>query len=156
MSGWLRYFTLKAQVRTGLSSGIAIWAIIAVIAALVAVIFLLVAAFVWLSDLYNGLVAGLVLGALFALIALVGLLACLLIRHRNMERARLELAARSTTNWVDPQLLAVGMQMGRTIGWGRLVSLAAVALLAAGVAKEWSGRSAAAAEAEDEEPDTED
>jgi hypothetical protein len=154
MSGWLRYFTLKAQASTGLSSGIAIWAIVAVIAALVAVIFLLVAAFVWLSDLYDGLVAGLVLGGLFALIALIALLTCVLIRRRNMERARLALAARSSTNWLDPQLLAVGMQMGRAIGWGRLVSLAAVALLAAGVAKEWPGRSAAAAE--DDESETED
>lgn len=154
MSGWLRYFTLKAQARSGLSSGIAIWAIVAIIAALVAVIFLLVAVFVWLSDLYDGLVAGLVLGGLFALIALIALLACVLTRRRNMERARLELAARSTTNWLDPQLLAVGMQMGRAIGWGRLVSLVAVALLTAGVAKEWSGRNAAAAE--DDEPDTED
>jgi hypothetical protein len=154
MSGWLRYFTLKAQASTGLSSGIAIWAILAVIAALVAVIFLLVAAFVWLSDLYDGLVAGLVLGGLFALIALIALLTCVLIRRRNMERARLALAARSSTNWLDPQLLAVGMQMGRAIGWGRLVSLAAVALLAAGLAKEWSGPTAAAAE--DDEPDTED
>ena len=154
MSGWLRYFTLKAQASTGLSSGIAVWAIVAVVAALVAVIFLLVAAFVWLSDLYDGLVAGLVLGGLFALIALIALLTCVLIRRRNMERARLALAARTTTNWLDPQLLAVGMQMGRASGWGRLVSLAAVALLAAGLAKEWSGGSVAAAE--DDEPDTDD
>ena len=154
MSGWLRYFTLKAQASTGLSSGIAVWAIVAVVAALVAVIFLLVAAFVWLSDLYDGLVAGLVLGGLFALIALIALLTCVLIRRRNMERARLALAARTTTNWLDPQLLAVGMQMGRAIGWGRLVSLAAVALLAAGLAKEWSGGIVAASE--DDEPDTDD
>ena len=54
MGGWLRYLTLKAQVSTGLNSQILIWAVIAVIAAVVTFVFLLVAAFLWLSDLYDG------------------------------------------------------------------------------------------------------
>ena len=58
MSGWLRYLTLKAQVSAGLNAQIVIWAIIAVIAAVVTLTFLLVAAFVWLSDLYDGVIAG--------------------------------------------------------------------------------------------------
>ena len=57
-----------------------------------------------------------------------------------MERARLELAARSNANWLDPKLMAVGFQLGQAIGWRRLRSLAAVALLAAGLAREWLGR----------------
>src|SRR5258708_17554389 len=69
MSGWLRYLTLKAQVSTGLNTQIAIWAIIAVIAAVVTLAFLLVAAFILLSDLYDGVIAGLVLAAAFAVIA---------------------------------------------------------------------------------------
>ena len=59
MSGWLRYLTLKAQVSAGLNAQIVIWAIIAVIAAVVTLAFLLVAAFVWLSDLYPNLQLGL-------------------------------------------------------------------------------------------------
>jgi hypothetical protein len=140
MSGWLRYFALKAQASTGLSSHIAIWAIIAVVAAVLAVVFLLVAAFVWLADRYGGPLAGLALGGLFALIALIALATCLMIRRRNMERARLELAARSSASWLDPKLVAIGWQIGQAIGWRRLASLAAVAVLAAGVSKEWSGR----------------
>jgi hypothetical protein len=146
MSGWLRYFTLKAQESTGLSSQILIWAIIAVIAVVVAVIFLLVAAFIWLADVYDGVVAGLVLAGVFALIALIAIVACLMIRRRNMERARLELAARSSASLLDPKLVAMGWQIGQAIGWRRLASLAAVAVLAAGVAKEWSGRQAAASD----------
>ena len=46
MSGWLRYFTLNAQARTGFSSQVAVWAAIAVVAAIVAAVFLLVAAFI--------------------------------------------------------------------------------------------------------------
>jgi len=81
-----------------------------------------------------------VLGCAFALIALIALLACLMTRRRNIERARLELAARNTTSWLDPKLVAVGVQIGQAIGWRRLASLAALAVLAGSVAKEWSAR----------------
>ena len=96
MSGWLRYLTLKAQVSTGLNSQIVIWAVIAVIAAVVTFVFLLVAAFLWLADLYDGVIAGLVLGAVFAVVAAIAAVACVMIRRHNMESARLELAARSS------------------------------------------------------------
>src|SRR5437016_5415556 len=109
MGGWLRYFTLKAQASTGLSSGIVISAAIAAVAAIVAAIFFLVAAYVWLADLYDGLIAGLIMAGLFVLIALIAVFVCLAVRRRNMERARLELAARSSNaNWLDPKLLAMG------------------------------------------------
>src|SRR6266436_2356302 len=131
MRGWLRYFALNAQVRTGVSGWVLVLAIIAAAAAAAAVVFLLVAAFVWLADVYDSLTAGVVLGCAFALIALIALVACLMTRRRNMERARLELAARSS-NWFDPRLVTVGVQIAQQIGWRRLISLAGAALLAAG------------------------
>jgi hypothetical protein len=149
VSGWLRYFTLKAQVRTGLSSAILVWAVIALIAAFVAVIFFLVAAFVWLADRYDGLIAGLVLAGAFALIALIALAVCLASRRRNMERARLELAARAEANWLDPKLVAMGYQIGQALGWRRLASLAAVGVLAAALSREWSGRNETQAESDE-------
>jgi hypothetical protein len=151
MNGWLRYFVLKAQASTGFSSPIVVWAVVAAVAAVVAAIFLLVAAYVWLSDVYDGLVAGLLLGALFALIALIALVTAVLIRRRNMERARLELASRSATSFLDPKLMAVGMQVGQAIGWRRIAALVAVAVLAAGVAQEWSGRKKSGDDHKDED-----
>jgi type VI protein secretion system component VasK len=148
MGGWLRYFTLKAQASTGLSSGIVISAVIAVVAAVIAAIFFLVAAYVWLADLYDGLIAGLIIAGVFVLIALIAVVVCLAVRRRNMERARLELAARSNATWLDPKLVATGYQIGQAIGWRRLASLAAVAVLVAAVSKEWTGQK--------EEPDTDD
>jgi hypothetical protein len=139
MSGWLRHFALNAQARTGFSSQIVVWSIIASVAATAAVIFLSIAVFVWLADRYDAVTAGLVLGFFFLLIALIAMVACLLARRRNMERARLELAARSNANWLDPKLMAVGFQLGQAIGWRKLASFVAVALLAAGLAKEWLG-----------------
>jgi len=138
MSGWLRYFALRAQVRTGASGPVVIWAIIAAMAAMVAIVFFLIAVFIWLADRYDALIAGVVMGCVFLVIALIALIVCLLIRRRNMERARLELAAR-TTNWLDPKLMAMGFQVGQALGWRKLASLAAVAVLAAGLAREWSG-----------------
>ena len=140
MRGWLRYFALNAQVRTGVSGWVLVWALIAAAAAAAATVFLLVAAFVWLADRYGSLTAGVVLGCAFALIALIALLACLIARRRNMQRARLELAARNSASWLDPKLVAVGVQIGQAIGWRRLASLAALAVLAGSVAKEWSAR----------------
>jgi hypothetical protein len=151
MSGWLRYFALSAQARTGLSPQVIIWSVIAVIAATVALIFLCVAAFLWLADRYDAVIAGFLLGCFFVLVALLALLAAMLARRRNQERARLALAARSQASWLDPKLMAVGVQVGQAIGWRRLIPLAAVALLAAGLAKEWSGRDRADP-AEDEPP----
>jgi len=152
MSGWLRHFVLNAQARTGFGTEIAILAAISALAALAAAIFLVVAAFVWLANRYDAVIAGLVLSGFFILVALIALVACLIARRRNMERARLELAARSnaSANWLDPKFMAMGFQIGQAIGWRRLASLAAVALLTAGLAKEWLGRDKPSAE--DDEP----
>src|SRR5213076_3201551 len=139
MRGWLRYFALKAQVRTGLSAAVLTCAIIAGVAAAGAAIFLLVALFVWLAELYDGLIAGVVIGCGFALIALI---AAVMIRRRNMERARIELATRQSSLF-DPKLLAVAMQIGQALGWRRLAALVALAVLAAGVSEEWSDRAQA-------------
>jgi anti-sigma-K factor RskA len=140
MGGWLRYFTLKAQARAGVSSQVVVWGVIAVVTAVVALVFFLIAAFIWLADRYTPLTAGLLLGGVFLLVALLALIVCLVIRSRNRERARVELAARSSAGFLDPKLMAMGFQIGQAIGWRRLVSLAAVGVLAAGLAKEWTAR----------------
>src|SRR5438046_9920206 len=102
MRGWLRYFALNAQVRTGVSGPVLVLAIIAAAAAAAAVVFLLVAAFVWLADLYDSLTAGVVLGCAFALIALIALVACLMTRRRHMERAALDPGVRHSHRRLAP------------------------------------------------------
>jgi O-antigen/teichoic acid export membrane protein len=152
MSGWLRHFVLSAQARTGFSTHVLVWSVIAAVAATAAFIFLCIAAFLWLADRYDPIIAGVLLGFFFVLVALLALLVGLLVRRRNMERARLELAARSQASWLDPKLMGVGFQVGQAIGWRRLASLAAVALLAAGLAKEWFARDGAESAGEGEPP----
>jgi hypothetical protein len=94
---------------------------------------------VWLASRTDGVTAGLILGGGFLVLALLAAFAGWLTRRHNVAQARLELAARSQSGWLDPKFLAVGLQIGRTLGWRRLATLAAVAVLAAGLGKEWLG-----------------
>jgi Ca2+/Na+ antiporter len=142
MDGLLRQLALNAQLRSGLGASAVIWAVVAAIASTLALLFLLIAAFVWLSHRYDTMTAGVVLGALFLAIGLIAILACVLTRRRNIERARreLELRGSAATSLLDPKLIAMGYQVGQAIGWRRLAGLAGVGLLAAGLAREWRGR----------------
>jgi hypothetical protein len=151
MGGWLRQIALNAQVRAGVSADTLIWAAVAAIASTIALIFLLIAAFIWLSERYDTLIAGLVMGMFFLAVALIAIAACVVVRRRNIERARLELEVRrnANANLLDPKLMAMGYQVGQAIGWRRVASLAAVALLAAGLAKEWLGHRQSSAEDDD-------
>jgi Ca2+/Na+ antiporter len=147
MNGWLRHLELNARARLGVDSQVLIWAVVAVLASLAAVVFLVIAAFIWLTNRYDALTAGLVLGGVFVAIAIIAIVACLVRRRRNRERARLELAARSrNAAWLDPRLIAVGFQVGRAVGWRKLAALAAVGLLAAGLAQEWRNHDQAPAD----------
>jgi hypothetical protein len=142
MGGWLRQIALKAQLRAGVSGDIAIWVAAAAIALPAAFAFFVLAAFVWLRHRYGAVTAGLVLGGCFLVIALLAILACVIARRRNIERARveLEMRQRANANLLDPNLMAMGYQIGQAIGWRKLASLAAVALVTAGIAREWLGR----------------
>jgi hypothetical protein len=140
MDGWLRYLALTAKARTGFSLHIVVWAAIAAIASAATLVFLSLAGFIWLADRYDALLASLLMAGLYLVIGLIAVVCLLQGRRRTIERARLELSARSEGSWLDPRLMVVGLQVGRAIGWRRLASLAAVAILAAGLAKEWMGR----------------
>jgi membrane protein implicated in regulation of membrane protease activity len=155
MGGLLRYFVLKAQVRAGLSAGIVVWAVLAAAAAAVAAIFLLTAAYIWVAHRYGAVRAGLAMAALFVVIAIIAAIASLLSRRSNMRRAQLELAERrrAGAGMFDPKLLAMGFQLGQSIGWRKLASLAAVAVLAAGLGNEWLGRRSRSQDADASEGD---
>ena len=87
------------------------------------------------------LIAGLVLAGLFLAIAVIARLTALLIWRRTIARARRELEAHRRAHWLDPRLRAVGLQVGQAVGWRRLLTVAAVGVLAAGLAKEWAAHS---------------
>jgi hypothetical protein len=142
MGDWLHHIALNAKARTGFGPALIVWFLIALMSLGLALGFFCAAAFVWLASHYDGVTAGLVLGAGFLLLAVLAAFAGWITRLRNIERARRELAARSHAGWLDPKFLAVGLEIGRTLGWRRLATLAAVGVLAAGLGKEWFGSGA--------------
>jgi Ca2+/Na+ antiporter len=146
MSGWLRHLTLTLKAKTGLSSGVAVWTLVAIAAGAGAIAFFIIAAFIALAQRYGALTAALALGGLFLLFTIIAAIACILTQRRTAADAKLELAARSHAVWLDPKLVRVGLQIGQTIGWRRLVPLAAAGVLAAGLAKEWFSRGRSAGE----------
>jgi hypothetical protein len=141
MSGWLRHLELKVKSRTGLSEGVLVWGLIAVFCAAATLVFLIIAAFVALAERYGPLLAAMTLGGLFLLITVIAIGCCVESQRRTAAGAKLALEARSHAPWLDPRFLGVGVQIGRAIGWRRLVPLAAVGVLAAGLAKEWLAHS---------------
>jgi hypothetical protein len=139
MGDWLRHIALNAKARTGFGPQLIAWFLIAVVSLALALGFLCAAAYVWLASRYDAVTAGLLLAGVFLLIAIIAAIGGWIARLRTIERARRELAARSHASWFDPKFLAIGIEIGRTIGWRRIMTLAAAGLFAAGVAKEWFG-----------------
>jgi len=139
MGGLRRYLELTIKSKIGLSSGVIVWALVAVAGAAATAFFLIFAVFIWLAERYDPLAAALILCGFFLLLAILAAVLSLISHRRTVERAKLALAARRKTLWYDPNFLATGLQIGRALGWQKLVPLIAVGLLAAGLAKEWFG-----------------
>jgi len=139
---------LAVQSRTGVDKSFIVWLVIAALAASAAFVFLCVAAYDWLALQIGSVNAGLVMAAIFAVIAIIGLIICLLARRRARERAILERAARAhAPSWLlDPKILATAVQVGRSLGWQRAIPLALVGIMVAQWAREHRAQSQEPAE----------
>jgi uncharacterized membrane protein len=129
---------LAVQSRSGITASFIVWLVIAIMAASTAFAFLCVAAYVWLALQLGSVYAALAMAAIFVTIAIIGLIVCLLARRRARERAILERAARAhAPSWLlDPKILATAVQVGRSLGWQRVIPLALVGIMAAQWARE--------------------
>jgi MFS family permease len=140
MSALLHHLALIAKSRSGLGASVIIAYLVAAVALVTALVFGCVALLVWLADRYGAQAATLIMAGGFLLLAVIAALAGSIARSRRMARARLELAASRRAGLLDPRLLSVGLEVGRTLGWRRIIALAAAGLFAAGLAREWSNR----------------
>ena len=129
---------LAVQTRTGITRSFIIWEAVVGLMAFTAFAFLCVAAYDWLSLAISSVYAALVMAAVLALIAGIGIVVCLLKRRHARERAILERAARAhAPSWLlDPKILATAVQVGRSLGWQRVIPLALVGIMAAQWARE--------------------
>jgi hypothetical protein len=141
MGNLRKYLALQAQAKTGLSSGLFVWGLAALVCGILTAGFMLLLAFIWLAERYGPLIAAAILAGAFLLVTIVAIVCSLQSRRRTIERAQLALAARKPAVWLDPKLVAGAVQAGRAVGWRRFVPLLALGILAATVGMEWSGRS---------------
>lgn len=142
MKGLMREVRLAIQSKTGASPAAVVWLAIVAVASLAAFVFLCVAAYAWLSTLFGSVFAGLIAAGFFIVVAAIAGMLGALARRRARERAILERAARAHAgSWLlDPKLLATAMQVGRTLGWQRLLPVALLGFIAAQWAREYRDR----------------
>ena len=105
----------------------------AAFASLTACVFLCVAGYAWLSLRFDSVIAGLIMAGIFVVVALIAALISALIRRRVRERAILARAAKAhSPSWLlDPKILGIAVEAGRTIGWQRIVPVALLGIVMA-------------------------
>jgi hypothetical protein len=134
LKNWMHDITLTIQARSGASAALFAWMAVIALALLTAFVFLCVAGYDWLSLQFGSVFAGLIMAAIFVLIAVIGVIVCALARRRARERAILERAARAhaSSSWLlDPKILAAAVEAGRALGWQRILPVALLGLMAA-------------------------
>jgi uncharacterized membrane protein len=134
LRSWMRDITLSLQARSGVTPALLVWVAIVGLALLTAFVFLCVAGYSWASLQLGAVFGGLAVASVFLLIALIAAIVFALARRRAKERAIVERAARAqaSASWLlDPKILGIAMQAGRTLGWGRIIPVALLGFLAA-------------------------
>ncbi len=153
MDDWLGYLRLTAKAKTGIGENVLVSGVIVAGFGFATILWLSIALFLWLSIRFdNQALAGLVVAAIFLAIALGAAIAIVVERRRARQRAQAALEARRAAALTDPTLLTVGLQIGQAIGWRRVAALGGIALLAAGLAKEWGAHENKPPSAPDEPP----
>lgn len=140
LTGWLRHIELTAKAKTGVTVPATLLAAAAAVALLATLVFFSIAAFLWLADLYDAQVAAILLTGFYLLIAVACMIALAIVRRTTIARANRALAARTSSSLIDPALLAVGLEIGKALGWKKTLPIAAIGIVAAGIAREWSNQ----------------
>jgi hypothetical protein len=133
IKGWIREIELAIQARSGASPALFACAAVAAIAALTAFAFLCIAGYDWFAIQVGSVFAALIMTAIFAVVAIIAAVIGTGARQRARERAILERAARARagSGLLDPKLLTLAVQVGRSVGWQRVVPVALFGFMAA-------------------------
>ena len=133
-----REIVLAIQARSGVTPALFIGLALAAFALLTAFAFLCVAGYAWFAAQFGAIFGALILAGIFLLLALIAAIAAASARRRAKQRAILERAAHAQTGgWLlDPKILTLALQFGRSLGWERLVPIALLGFLAAQWARE--------------------
>ena len=133
-----REIALAVQARSGVTATAVFLLALIALATLTAFVFLCVAGYEWFALQFGSVYAALIMAGIFVLLALIAAIICAAARRRARERAILERTARAhAPSWLlDPRLLAAAVQIGRDIGWQRIVPVALLGFMAAQWARE--------------------
>jgi uncharacterized membrane protein len=150
IKNWMHDITLAIQARSGATPVLLVWIAVIAVAALTAFVFLCVAGYDWFVLQFGSIYAALLMTGIFVLIALLAAVILALARRRAKQRAILERAARAQAHagsWLlDPKILAAAMQVGKSLGWQRLLPVALLGFLAAQWAREYRAQDKASDE----------
>jgi hypothetical protein len=137
-----REITLAVQARSGASAAVVVWFAIMALALFTAFAFLCVSGYAWFAVQVGNVFAGLIMTGIFLFIGLLAALISALVRRRVRERAILARAAKAhSPSWLlDPKLVGVAVEAGRSIGWQRLLPLALLGIVAAQWARDYRER----------------
>jgi hypothetical protein len=138
LKGLTQEVALQIQAKSGASPAVLVWIAAVALTSLTAFVFLCVAGFYWLSLQIGAIFAGLAMAGIFVCFSIIAALISAIIRRRVKERAILARAAKAhAPSWLlDPRMLSTAVQIGRDIGWQRIVPLAFVGFIAAQWARE--------------------
>jgi hypothetical protein len=135
---------LKAKSATGASEEALIWLLAGSFFAVIAAVFLSVAAYAWLAGIYGAPLAALIVGAAHCVLAAAIVTRCVSVRRRNraLALAQLELAAsKQHEGWkLDPTYLAIGIEIVKIVGIRNIVPLVVGGFAAAGLAGSRNGK----------------
>jgi len=144
LTAFMRQFGLRTQAALGLDGSVLALSLIGAVAGLAALAFATVAAFIWLAAHTDTATAGLVLAAAYLSVSVTSLTVCMAHHRRLTKRAQAALAANDDGGLpfrIDPQLLLIALELGRSVGVRRLLPIAAIGFLAALGSREWFGQS---------------
>src|SRR3954454_10959530 len=105
---------------------------IAGVAGAIAFAFLLAALFSWLSQQFGSIIASLIIGGAFIVIAIIPIV-IYGAKQRAEEKRVAEAAAKArATQWISPATLSLGLQAARIVGRNRGLAAAVVGALLVG------------------------
>jgi hypothetical protein len=135
LKNWIRDLLLSMQAKSGVTPNVLIWLAVVALSLVTVFVFLCVTGYVWFSIQFGVVFGGLAMAGIFLLIALIAATAAAVSRRSARQRAILERAARAqasaSSSWLlDPRLLNVAMQAGRSFGWQRLIPIVLLGFLA--------------------------
>ena len=126
---------MKEQINSAIKT--LVYGVIAASAGAVAFLFAVIAAFLWVQQRYDTIIASGVVGGMFLLVAVIALISLSVARRRAAKRQarKRRKKPRAAPSWLaDPAILLTVFQIARSIGFGKIIPLALAGVAAFGAA----------------------